>query len=95
MHILHSVATSKWGEKKRISIGRPTIDSPLRLSARHFPSLVPSTASKAAVQRKCYVCSNTEKSEKSVKYTRYQYEECDVGLCIIDCFKVYHTLKHI
>lgn len=70
---------SKYGNQKRISIGRPTIDSPLRLSARHFPSLVPPTASKAAAQRKCYVCSHTKKDEKSVKYTRYQCEECDVG----------------
>jgi hypothetical protein len=42
----------KYGNQKRISIGRPTIDSPSHLSARHFRSLVSSTASKAAVQRK-------------------------------------------
>ncbi|CAF1392251.1 unnamed protein product [Didymodactylos carnosus] len=85
---------SKYGIQKRISIGRPTIDLPLRLSARHFPSLVPPTTSNAAAQRKCYVCSHTKKDEKSAKYTRYQCEECDVGLCVIDCFKAYHTLKH-
>ncbi len=85
---------SKYNNQKRISAGRPSTDSPLRLSARHFPSLVPPTTSKTAAQRKCHVCSHTMKREKSVKYTRYQCEECDVGLCVIDCFQAYHTLKH-
>jgi hypothetical protein len=85
---------SKYGNQKRISIGRPSIDSPLRLSARHFPSLVPAIASKETAQRKCYVCSHTTRREQSTKYTRYQCDECDVGLCIIDCFRAYHTLKH-
>ncbi|CAF3127116.1 unnamed protein product [Rotaria sp. Silwood2] len=43
---------SKYGSQKRISIGRPPTDSPLRLSARHFPSLVSPTASKTTAQRK-------------------------------------------
>ncbi len=85
---------SKYGSQKSISIGRPPTDSPLRLSARHFPSLVPSTSSKKAAQRKCYVCSHTTQGKQSVTYTRYQCEECDVGLCVVDCFKAYHTLKH-
>jgi hypothetical protein len=41
-----------------------TPDSPLRLSAGHLPSLVPSTAPKKATERKCHLCSHT-KSEKS------------------------------
>ncbi|CAF1556805.1 unnamed protein product, partial [Rotaria sordida] len=45
---------SKYGNQKRISIGRPPTDSPLRLSATHFPSLVSPTASKTAAQRKCH-----------------------------------------
>ncbi|CAF3952270.1 unnamed protein product [Rotaria sp. Silwood1] len=32
---------SKYGNQKHISTGRPPTDSPLRLSARHFPSCVP------------------------------------------------------
>ncbi len=84
----------KYGNQKLISIGRPSTDSTLRLSARQFLSVVPSTASKTAAQRKCHVCSHTTRREKSVKYTRYQCEECDVGLCIIDCFEAYHTLKY-
>jgi len=34
---------SKYGNQKRISIGRTSTDSPLRLSARHFLSLLPPT----------------------------------------------------
>ena len=38
--------------------GRPTIgDNPIRLTARHFPSLVPSTLTRKAAQRYCVVCS--------------------------------------
>ncbi len=47
-----------------------------------------------AVQRKCHECYHTTSREKSVKYTRYQCEECDVELCIIDYFEAYHTLKY-
>ncbi len=47
-----------------------------------------------SAQRKCHACSHTIKRERSVKYTRHQYEECDVGLCVIDCFQAYHILKH-
>jgi hypothetical protein len=54
----------KYGNQKRISIGKPTINAPLHLSARHFRSLVSSTASKTAAQRKCYVCSHTKKMKK-------------------------------
>jgi hypothetical protein len=75
--------------------GRPTIgDNPIRLTARHFPSLVPSTSTRKAAQRYCVVCSHTSRREKKRTDTRYQCDICDVGLCIIDCFEDYHTLKH-
>ncbi len=84
----------QYGNEKWISIGRPTIDSPLHLSARYIRSLVSWTAFKAAAQGICYVHSHTKKDDKAVEYTRYQWEECDGGLCIIDCLKAYHTLEH-
>ncbi|CAF1671042.1 unnamed protein product, partial [Adineta ricciae] len=45
---------SKYGDQKQLSLGRLPTDPQLRLSARHFPSLVVSTASKVAAQRRCY-----------------------------------------
>uniref|UniRef100_A0AAF5DKM1 PiggyBac transposable element-derived protein domain-containing protein n=2 Tax=Strongyloides stercoralis TaxID=6248 RepID=A0AAF5DKM1_STRER len=62
-------------------------DCPLRLTARHFPDLVPSTSSKKNASRKCIVCSKT----KVRRETRYQCNECDVGLCVQPCFRKYHT----
>jgi hypothetical protein len=67
---------SKYGNQKRISVGRPSTDSTLRLSARHFPSL--STASTEAAERKCHIYSHRTRREQSTQYTRYQCEKCDV-----------------
>jgi hypothetical protein len=80
----------KYGNQKRISIGRPTIDSPSHLSARHFRSLVSSTASKTAAQRKCYVWSHTKKMENraniqdiSAKNVMLDYAQLTVPKLII------------
>ncbi|CAF1585828.1 unnamed protein product [Adineta ricciae] len=75
--------------------GRPvTSDNPVRLTGRHFPSLVPATTTQKCPRRDCIVCSHTSRREKKRKKTRYQCDICDVGLCVIDCFGDYHTLKH-
>lgn len=77
------------------SIGRPIMgDNPIRLTARHFPSLVPETATGNAGRRACIVCNHTSRREKKCTYTRYQCDVCNVGLCVIACFEDYHTLKH-
>ncbi|CAF1460177.1 unnamed protein product [Didymodactylos carnosus] len=61
--------------------GRPiTSDNPVRLTGRHFPSLVPATATQESPQRDCIVCSRTSRHEKKRTKTRYQCDICDVGL---------------
>ncbi|CAF1419084.1 unnamed protein product [Adineta steineri] len=83
-----------YSQPRRIG-GRPiTNDNPIRLTARHFPSQVPATATQKNAQRDCIVCSRTNRREKKRKKTRYQCDVCDVGLCVIGCFEDYHTLKH-
>ena len=82
-----------YGSQRPNFTGRPTTDIPLRLTARHFSSLIPSSAIKNT-QRKCIVCSSSTRRPKVRKDSRYQSTECDVGLCINDCFKDHHTLKH-
>lgn len=67
---------------------------PKRLIDRHFPSLVPPKDRNKSRQRNCVVCSHSIKKEKKRSSTRYQCDECDVGLCVINCFKEYHTLFH-
>ncbi|GIY86511.1 uncharacterized protein CEXT_467611 [Caerostris extrusa] len=64
-------------------------DCPLRFTTRHFPDLVPSTSSKKNASRKCIVCSKT----KIRRETRYQCNECDVGLCVQSCFRKYTADK--
>lgn len=56
-----------------------------RLNGRHFPSLYKSQGKNNL--RRCVVCSKNNKRCES----RYQCEECDVGLCVFPCFKRYHT----
>ena len=83
----------KYGSQVQTSIGRPRSEHPLRLTARHFPSRIASTVTQAKRKRKCYVCAHTVRREKSRRDTLYECIECDVGLCVTDCFKDYHTLK--
>lgn len=68
------------------------IDIEDRLIQRHFPELVPQKPS-GKKRRKCYVCSHKIEGKKR-KDTLYQYKECDVGLCVDPCFKIYHTKKN-
>ena len=78
-------------------IGRPIIgDNPTRLTARHFPSLDPATATATENlgRRACIVCNHTSRREKKNTNARYQCDVCNVGLCVIGCFEDYHTLKH-
>ena len=83
----------KYGSQVRSLIGRAPPDNPLRLTARHFISRIPSTATQSNTKRKYYVCANTVRRAKSRRDTSYECIECDVGLCLTNCFEDYHTLK--
>jgi hypothetical protein len=39
-------------------------------------------------ERRCRVCSMTKKIKK---ITMYHCKKCDVGLCVSDCFEIWHT----
>lgn len=74
--------------------GRPGYQpGPLRLTERHFPEFVPPTEKKAAPCRNCAVCCSKrdERGKKIRKETRYYCRNCNVGLCAVPCFMVYHT----
>ncbi|UYV60146.1 hypothetical protein LAZ67_1000131 [Cordylochernes scorpioides] len=72
--------------------GRPSTseDRPLRLIERHFPSLVPPTEKKKNPTRYCCVCGANKKRKES----RYMCKDCDVALCVVPCFKTFHTIKN-
>lgn len=65
----------------------------LRLTERHFPSYVPPTSCKTEPRRRCIVCSSkrNDDGKRVRKESRYMCKDCDVGLCIIPCFQIYHT----
>ena len=54
------------------TIGRSIVEGNLiRLNARHFPSLVPATATGKTAQTACVVCNHTSRRGKKRKKTRY------------------------
>ena len=57
-----------------------------RLTGQHFPAKVGLTPSGQPSQPLCVVCS-----EKKRKTTTYKCKQCDLPLCIIPCFELYHT----
>ncbi|XP_064868624.1 piggyBac transposable element-derived protein 4-like [Oncorhynchus nerka] len=74
--------------------GRPAVDNPLRLTARHFPCKVPQTASQGSrTRRHCKVCLSGARRSKQRKMTKYMCLACDTPLCISPCFEEYHMLK--
>jgi hypothetical protein len=91
--IIESVGSQK-NEKK----GRPSLENPMRLTARHFPSLIQDYStehtSERRRRRKCHVCCNTTTAPKKKTKTTYECVECNVGLCLVPCFELYHTLKN-
>ena len=60
-----------------------------RLSERHFPDKVPPTASGGIGKKKCKVCA----SDGVRRETVYYCAECpsQPGLCVVGCFRRYHT----
>lgn len=61
-------------------------------SLRHFPSISIAKHGKKS-QRKCHVHNNTTKQPPQRKETIYECQKCNVPLCVIPCFEIYHTQK--
>jgi len=58
-----------------------------QLTERHFLKKVAHKTEKSKPQRRCVVCSKHGRKETSV----YCRQICDMGLCLGDCFELYHT----
>uniref|UniRef100_A0A1B6GCG2 PiggyBac transposable element-derived protein 4 C-terminal zinc-finger domain-containing protein n=1 Tax=Cuerna arida TaxID=1464854 RepID=A0A1B6GCG2_9HEMI len=85
----------KYLEPRRIRKGgRPSGDTPMRLTMRHFPKYIPATEKKAGPCRPCVVCKFTQRREKKRRETRYMCEECGVALCAAPCFGEFHQMKN-
>ena len=66
-----------------------SLSRPARLTERHFPDKVPSRSNGTPSQRDCAVCSGNKGRKR--KTTTYYCKQCEVGLCVVPCFELYHT----
>ena len=60
---------------------------------RHFLQHIPPTATKKKGQCICHVCSNTVRGAQKQTYVTTWCQESKVGLCIVNYFRNFHTLK--
>ncbi len=75
--------------------GRPALDTPLRLTARHFPAEVPQTSAQGSrTRRHCKVCLSSSRKRKERRLTKYMCVPCNTPLCATPCFEEYHSLKN-
>jgi len=57
----------------------PTVSQLSRLEVKHWPS--------KGKQQQCHVCS----LHKQIRSMLYFCTKCDIGLCVVSCFKKWHT----
>lgn len=71
--------------------GRPSriVAKPSRLIGRHFPANCPPSESRQKGLRRCAECRKHNK----VKQSSIWCKECEVALCVVPCFKDWHTKK--
>ena len=60
-----------------------------RLTGRHFPG---STAAGHQRQQHCVVCSG--KKGRGRTTTTYECKQCQLPMCVVPCFELYHTKTH-
>jgi len=78
---------TKYPTNKLRAVRNMQVDSPLRLTGRHFADLIPSIeGEKRPPSKRCHVCT----IKKHRKETRYMCLLCNVPLCIVPCFKNFH-----
>ncbi|KAK3094349.1 hypothetical protein FSP39_000665 [Pinctada imbricata] len=78
---------------------KSTEERPERLTGRHFPVLITPApgAKRKRPSRDCGECNVSKKRRtgyKRKKKTSYWCPECNKPLCVLDCFKAYHTLAN-
>ncbi|XP_021914858.1 uncharacterized protein LOC110827459 isoform X8 [Zootermopsis nevadensis] len=64
-----------------------TMDPPV-IRTNHFIEKIPPTRKKAKPTRRCAVCCKRTGKRKE---TSFWCQDCKVGLCLKECFKIYHT----
>lgn len=97
----------KYGEPTNVSRGRPVMLMPDRIVegiSRHYPVHTEKQHTQAEMENEngqkgrrsrlnCYVCSHTSRKPQKRTRVNTMCAECNVGLCLGECFRDYHTLK--
>ena len=60
-----------------------------RLQERHFPTNIGRTQSDRPIQMDCHVCSR--RRGRGRKTTTYKCRECNLPMCVVPCFELWHT----
>ncbi|XP_049828490.1 longitudinals lacking protein, isoforms H/M/V-like isoform X9 [Schistocerca gregaria] len=96
--LIHPSSISRHGQVSETSVVSVQSASqgvvPNRLSGRHFTEKIPPTERKLHPTRVCKVCADVSKSQMGKvcrKETSWWCANCDISLCIPECFKAYHT----
>ena len=63
----------------------------LCLIDRHFPSKIEDQTNGKPHQKDCLVCS--KRKTFGQKTTTYKCKQCDLPLCVVPCFDLYHMYK--
>ena len=79
------------GHLQSTSQSQLCVESPIRLTDRHFPSKIEDRTTGKPHQKDCCVCSKRQTFGR--KTTTYKCKQCDVPLCVVPCFELYHTYK--
>ena len=86
----------KFGEPRSCKRGHRHVPMPDRIkgsSDRHYP--VHTEMGNGRRKRvNCHVCLNTSQGRKKKTRVNVICNECKVGLCIGECFRIYHSLKN-
>ncbi|XP_052807854.1 piggyBac transposable element-derived protein 4-like [Mya arenaria] len=84
---------------RQVKRGRPVLgEIPTRMVSRCFPEYIPAKegAKRARPLRDCVVCNPKKKERDGHKrvMTSFWCPECQVALCVNQCFKDFHTKKN-
>jgi hypothetical protein len=95
LEVIRSIIESIGSQKKRKTVFRKSNETHcLTLSLILIQDYSTEHTFERRRRRKCHVCYNTTTAPKKETKTTYECVECNVGLCVVPCFEIYHTLKN-
>ncbi|CAN7937487.1 unnamed protein product [Ixodes hexagonus] len=93
LDLIEKVIAANHDESQREKVGIKSDNETTLLAGRHFVSFIPPTENKQLPTRRCVVCCKASSTggTKIWKETRYWCKVCNVAVCVIPCFEIYHT----